>query len=149
MVRAGDYHTVLNRLVDQAGNDPQRLLVAFTAALSLRAPAEVTCPLAARLLGGDSARQEESAPLIAAASVAVAESQQEKSQAQAKWHRDGVVQLISVAKHHGILEGDVRAWAEKEGLYHEHGVIDRAARHCLDKIDRPPEWLVQRIKQQG
>lgn len=149
MVRAGDYRTVLNRLVDQAGNDPQRLLVAFTAALSLRAPAEVTCPLAARLLGSDSARQEEGAPLIAAASVAVAESQQEKSQAQAKWHRDGVVQLISVAKHHGIPEGDVRAWAEEEGLYHEHGVIDRAARHCLDKIDRPPEWLAQRIKPQG
>ncbi|RRQ24670.1 hypothetical protein D5687_00465 [Guyparkeria sp. SCN-R1] len=149
MVRAGDYRTVLNRLVDQAGNDPQHLLLAFTAALSLRAPAEVTCPLAARLLGSDSARRDESASLIAAASVAVAESQQEKSQTQAKWHRDGVVQLISVAKHHGILEEEVREWAEKEGLYHEHGVIERAARHCLDKIDKPPEWLTQRIKQQG
>ncbi|WP_410474134.1 hypothetical protein [Guyparkeria sp. TX1] len=149
MVRAGNYRTVLNRLVDQAGNDPQRLLLAFTAALSLRAPAEVTCPLAARLLGSDSARRDESAPLIAAASVAVAESQQEKSQTQAKWHRDGVVQLISVAKHHGILEEEAREWAEKEGLYHEHGVIERAARHCLDKIDKPPEWLTQRIKQQG
>ncbi|MFO7809299.1 tetratricopeptide repeat protein [Guyparkeria sp.] len=149
MVRAGEYRTVLNRLVDQAGSNPQRLLLAFTAALSLQAPAEVTCPLAARLLASDSARQEESAPLIAAASVAIAESQQEKSQAQAKWHRDGVVQLISVAKHHGILEGDVREWAEKEGLYHEHGVICRAARHCLNKVDKPPEWLVQRIKKEG
>ncbi len=149
MVRARDNHTVLNRLIDQTGNDGQRLLLAFTAALSLRAPAEVTCPLAARLLGSDSARQDESAPLIAAASVAIAESQQEKSQAQAKWHRDGVVQLISVAKHHGILEGDVREWAEREGLYHEHGVIDRTARHCLDKLDKPPEWLVLRIDQEG
>lgn len=148
MARAGDYRTVLNRLVDQAGNDPQQQLLAFTAALSLGAPAEITCPLAARLLASDSARQEESAPLIAAASVAVAESQQDKNQAQAKWHRDGVVQLISVAKHHGILEEEVRGWAEKERLYHEHGVIDRAARHCLEKIDRPPEWLAQCIKQE-
>ncbi len=149
MVRAGDYRTALNRLVDQAGNDPQQLLLAFTAALSLHAPAEVTCPLAARLLGSDSARQGESAPLIAAASVAVAESHDDKSQAQAKWHRDGVVQLISVAKHHGILEEEVREWAEKEGLYHEHGVIERATQHCLDNIDRPPEWLISHIKQAG
>ncbi|QGT79057.1 hypothetical protein GM160_09240 [Guyparkeria halophila] len=149
MVEAGDYRTVLNRLVDQVGDDPQRLRLAFTAALALRAPAEVTCPLAARLLASDAARQEEGAPLIAAASVAVAETQEEKSHSQAKWHRDGVVQLISVAKHHGILEGEIREWAEKEGLYHEHGVIDRAARHCLEKIDKPPEWLVKRLGQEG
>ncbi|MFW6021355.1 MAG: hypothetical protein ACOCPR_04630, partial [Guyparkeria sp.] len=43
MIEAGDYRTVLNRLVDEAGHDPDRLLLAFTAALALRAPAEVTC----------------------------------------------------------------------------------------------------------
>ncbi|MFP4251041.1 MAG: hypothetical protein ACOC02_03665 [Guyparkeria sp.] len=146
MIEAGDYRTVLNRLVDEAGHDPDRLLLAFTAALALRAPAEVTCPLAARLLASEETRRAEGAPLIAAASVAVAESQEEKSASQAKWHRDGVVQLISVAKHHGIPEGDVRDWAEKEGLYHEHGVIDRAARYCLGKIAQPPEWLIRRLQ---
>ena len=145
MVDAGDYRTVLNLLIDEAAHDEQALLLAFTAALALRAPAEAVCPLAARLLASDEARRGESAPLIAAASVAIAETQDDKNAAQAKWHRDGVVQLISVAKHHGILEQEVRDWAEAEGLYHEHGVIERAARHCLEKIDRPPQWLRQKL----
>ncbi|KTG17340.1 hypothetical protein AUR63_09315 [Guyparkeria sp. XI15] len=145
MIAAGDYRTVLNLLIDAATRDEQALLLAFTAALALRAPVEATCPLAARLLASDEARRGESAPLIAAASVAVAEIQEDKNAAQAKWHRDGVVQLISVAKHHGILEEEVRDWAETEGLYHEHGVIERAARHCLEKIEQPPEWLRQKL----
>lgn len=145
MIESGDYRTVLNLLIDEAARDEQALMLAFTAALALRAPTEAVCPLAARLLASDEARRGESAPLIAAASVAIAETQEDKSAAQAKWHRDGVVQLISVAKHHGILEQEVRDWAETEGLYHEHGVIDRAARHCLDKLDRPPEWLKQKL----
>ena len=145
MIEAGDYRTVLNLLIDEAARDEQALLLAFTAALALRAPAEAVCPLAARLLASDEARRGESAPLIAAASVAIAETQEDKSAAQAKWHRDGVVQLISVAKHHGILEEEVRDWADAERLYHEHGVIDRAAHHCLEKIDQPPEWLQRKL----
>ena len=145
MIEAGDYRTVLNLLIDAAARDEQALLLAFTAALALRAPAEAVCPLAARLLASDEARRGESAPLIAAASVAVAETQDDKNATQAKWHRDGVVQLISVAKHHGILEEEVRDWVETERLYHEHGVIERAARQCLEKIDRPPEWLRQKL----
>jgi len=145
MIEAGDYRTVLNLLIDQATHDPQALLLAFTAALALRAPAEAVCPLAARLLASEESRRAESAPLIAAASVAIAETQDDKTTTQAKWHRDGVVQLISVARHHGIPEQGVRDWAETEGLYHEHGVIDRTARHCLEKIDQPPQWLRQKL----
>lgn len=146
MIESGDYRTVLNLLIDAAAHDERALLLAFTAALALRAPAEAVCPLAARLLASDESRRGESAPLIAAASVAIAETQEDKNAAQAKWHRDGVVQLISVAKHHGILEQEVRDWAETEGLYHEHGVIDRAARHCLEKIEQPPQWLRQKLE---
>ena len=145
MVEAGDYRTVLNLLIDAASRHEQALMLAFTAALALRAPAEATCPLATRLLASDEARRGESAPLIAAAGVAIAETQEDKGATQAKWHRDAVVQLISVAKHHGILEEEVRDWAENEGLYHEHGVIDRAARHCLEKIEQPPEWLRRKL----
>lgn len=146
LVAAGEHHAALNLLVEEAAIDPDRLLLAFTGALALEAPAEVTCPLAARLLASEEARRQEDAPLIAAASVAVAETQQEKSVSQAKWHRDGVVQLISVARHHGVPEHTVKRWAEDEGLYHEHGVIDRAARHCLSKIPDPPEWLRRSIE---
>jgi len=145
MIEVGDYRTVLSLLIDQSADDPQALLLAFTAALALKAPAEVVCPLAGRLLVSDVSRREKSAPLIAAAAVAVAETQEEKTTMQAKWHRDAVVQLISVAKHHGILEEEVRDWVENEGLYHEQGVIDRAARYCLNKIDHPPGWLFRRL----
>lgn len=145
MIEAGDYRTVLNLLIDQARQNRQALLLAFTASLALRAPAEAVCPLAARLLASEESRRAESAPLIAAASVAIAETQEDKTTTQAKWHRDGVVQLISVAKHHGIPEQAVRDWAEAEGLYHEHDVIDRAARHCLEKIDQPPQWLTRKL----
>ncbi|MBN2871728.1 MAG: hypothetical protein JXJ30_02300 [Halothiobacillaceae bacterium] len=150
MIDCGGYHTVLNRLIDDvsrdAGGDEQSLLLAFTAALALRAPAEAACPLAARLLASDASRRDESAPLIAAASVAIAETQDERNATQAKWHRDGVVQLISVAKHHGILEEEVREWAETKGLYHEQGVIERAAEQCLARIEHPPEWLIKLLE---
>lgn len=146
LVAAGDYHAALNLLVDEAAVDPERLSTAFTAALALGAPAEVTGPLAARLLATEASRRQEDAPLIAAASVAVAETQQEKTPVQAKWHRDGVVQLISVARHHGIPEHEVRQWVENERLYHEHGVIGRAARHLLERLDSPPGWLRDHVE---
>ncbi len=141
MIIHGEYRSVLNLLVERAASDPEQLQLAFVTALALHAPAEVTCPLAARLLATDADRQAADAPLIAAASVAIAESQQEKSADQAKWHRDGVVQLISVAKHQGILEEEVREWADNEGLYHEQGIIERATRHGLQQIENPPRWL--------
>jgi len=147
LVAAGDYRAALNLLVDEAAVDPDRLLTAFTGALALGAPAEVTCPLATRLLATEASRRQEDAPLIAAASVAVAETQEDKNPAQAKWHRDGVVQLISVARHHGIPEHAVRQWVEDERLYHEHGVIARTARHCLSRLDSPPRWLRAQVEQ--
>lgn len=146
LVAAGDYRAALNLLVDEAAVDPARLLTAFTGALALDAPAEVTGPLAARLLATEASRKEEDAPLIAAAAVAVAETQEDKNPTQAKWHRDGVVQLISVARHHGIPEHAVRQWVEDERLYHEHGVIARTARHCLSRIDAPPGWLREHVE---
>ncbi len=146
LVAAGEHHAALNLLVEEAAIDPDRLLVAFTGALALGAPAEVTCPLATRLLATEEARRHEQAPLIAAASVAVAETQEEKSVSQAKWHRDGVSLLISVARHHGIPEHEVKQWVEDEGLYHEHGVVERAARQCLGRISDPPAWLRRSIE---
>ncbi|MDG4866711.1 hypothetical protein P8631_01630 [Guyparkeria sp. 1SP6A2] len=146
MIAHGEYRAVLNLLVERATSDPEQLQVAFVTALALNAPAEVTCPLAARLLATDAARQAADAPLIAAASVAIAETQEEKNTTQAKWHRDGVVQLISVAKHQGILEEEVREWADNEGLYHEQGIIERAARHGLGQIENPPQWLCSLVE---
>jgi tetratricopeptide (TPR) repeat protein len=145
LVAAGDYQAALNLLVDEAAVDPERLPTAFTAALALGAPAEVTAPLAARLLATEASRRQEDAPLIAAASVAVAETQQDRTPAQAKWHRDSVVQLISVARHHGIPEHEVRQWVEDERLYHEHGVIARTARRLLERLDSPPGWLREHV----
>jgi tetratricopeptide (TPR) repeat protein len=145
LVAAGDYQAALDLLVAEAAIDPERLATAFTAALALGAPAEVTGPLGARLLATEASRRQEDAPLIAAACVAVAETQREKTPAQAKWHRDGVVQLISVARHHGIPEHQVRQWVENERLYHEHGVIGRTARRLLERLDSPPGWLREHV----
>jgi tetratricopeptide (TPR) repeat protein len=146
LITAGRFRPALRTLIAVAEREPdsrrrqEQLRIAYSAALRVRAPTDVVAPLAARLLATEASRREPDAPAIAAAAVAVAETE-EKSPTQAKWHRDGVVLLISVAKHQGVLEEEIRDWVEHERLYHEHGIIERAARETIRQIDPLPEWL--------
>ncbi|ANJ67934.1 hypothetical protein A9404_11595 [Halothiobacillus diazotrophicus] len=125
----------------QATRDRDLTLIAFIIALKYRAPIDVAAPLAANLLLRDQDRQTESAPLIAAATMALAELPDERSIKRAHWHRDSMVQLISVAKHQGVPEAAVKLWAEDQRLYREHGIIDRAAEALRSELETPPAWL--------
>lgn len=115
--------------------------LALLLALAFHAPIDVIAPLASQLLMRDQDRQHPSAPLIAAASMAVAERPDHRSGKRAHWHRDAMVQFISVAKHQGVPEAAVKLWATDEKLLREHGVIWRAVEQLTQELSSPPEWL--------
>lgn len=126
----------------EARRDRNITLLAFIVALTHQAPIDIAAPLAANLLLRDQDRQAESAPLIAAAAMALAELPDERSIKRAHWHRDAMVQLISVAKHQGVPEAAVKQWAEDQRLYREHGIIERTRDALLTEVKNPPRWLV-------
>ena len=115
--------------------------LALLLALAFHAPIDVVAPLAAQLLMRDKDRQHPSAPLIAAASMAVAERPDERSGKRAHWHRDAMIQFISVAKHQGVPEAAVKLWAEDAQLLREHGVIWRAVEQLTQGLEHAPDWL--------
>lgn len=127
----------------EAGDEPDEVLIAYILCLVFRAPIDAAAPLAAKLLLRDKDRQTERAPLIAAAAMALAEIPDERSIKRAHWHRDAMVQLISVARHQGVPEAAVKQWAEDEKLLLEHGVIERAAKQLINELAPPPDWLLQ------
>ncbi|WP_407276200.1 tetratricopeptide repeat protein [Halothiobacillus sp. DCM-1] len=132
------------RDVPAAGADERRQ-TALILALAYQAPIDVVAPLAAQLLMRDKDRQHPSAPLIAAASMAVAERPDHRSIKRAHWHRDAMIQFISVAKHQGVPEAAVKRWAEDERLLREHGVIWRAIEQLTGELQHPPEWLPEAL----
>lgn len=125
----------------EAKRDRSITLIAYIVALTHRAPIDIAAPLAASLLQRDQDRQTESAPLIAAAAMALAELPDERSIKRAHWHRDAMVQLISVARHQGVPEAAVKQWAEDQRLYREHGIIDRARKMLIEEVQNAPAWL--------
>lgn len=127
----------------ESKRDRNITLIAYIVALRHQAPIDIAAPLAASLLLRDQDRQTESAPLIAAAAMALAEVPDERSIKRAHWHRDAMVQMISVAKHQGVPEAAVKQWAEDQRLYREHGIIERAYRMLLEEVQNPPVWLIE------
>lgn len=127
-----------------AERDPPQL--ALLLALAFHAPIDVVAPLAAQLLLRDKDRQHPEAPLIAAASMAVAERPDDRSSKRAHWHRDAMIQFISVAKHQGIPEAAVKRWAEDAQLLSEHGVIWRAIEQLTQGLEQPPDWLFEALE---
>ena len=115
--------------------------LALLLALAFHAPIDVVAPLAAQLLMRDKDRQHPSAPLIAGASMAVAERPDDRSSKRAHWHRDAMIQFISVAKHQGVPEAAVKLWAEDAQLLREHGVIWRAVEQLAQGLEQAPQWL--------
>ncbi len=118
---------------------------ALILALAFHAPIDVVAPLAAGLLMRDKDRQHPSAPLIAAASMAVAERPDHRSGKRAHWHRDAMIQFISVAKHQGVPEAAVKLWAEDEKLLREHGVVWRAIEQLSAELAHAPDWLTEAL----
>ena len=143
-LQAGYPDPLIKYLYQQAETRRDRniTLLAFIVALIHEAPIDIAAPLAANLLLRDQDRQAESAPLIAAAAMALAEQPDERSIKRAHWHRDAMVQLISVAKHQGVPEAAVKQWAEDQRLYREQGIIERAREALLSDVQNPPIWLV-------
>jgi hypothetical protein len=143
-LQAGHPDPLIKYLYQQAEarRDRNITLLAFIVALIHQAPIDIAAPLAANLLLRDQDRQAESAPLIAAAAMALAELPDERSIKRAHWHRDAMVQLISVAKHQGVPEAAVKQWAEDQRLYREQGIIERARETLLAEVQNPPIWLV-------
>ncbi|HUX81553.1 MAG TPA: hypothetical protein VMV35_01830 [Halothiobacillus sp.] len=143
-LQAGYPDPLIKYLYQQAETRRDRniTLLAFIVALIHEAPIDIAAPLAANLLLRDQDRQAESAPLIAAAAMALAEQPDERSIKRAHWHRDAMVQLISVAKHQGVPEAAVKQWAEDQRLYREQGIIERAREALLSDVHNPPIWLV-------
>ncbi len=129
----------------ESSQDHHTLLIAFILGLIFRAPIDVTAPLAAKLLLRDHDRQRRTAPLIAAASMALAEIPDERSSKRAHWYRDAMMQLISVAQHQGIPEAAVKQWAEDEQLLLEQGIIERTYQTLMHELTHIPPWLPQAI----
>lgn len=142
-LQAGQPDPLIKYLYQRAETQRDRnsTLIAFLIALAHQAPIDIAAPLAANLLLRDQDRQAETAPLIAAAAMALAELPDERSIKRAHWHRDAMVQLISVAKHQGVPEAAVKQWAEDQRLYREHGVIERALEALSSEVENPPSWL--------
>ena len=146
LVEQHEFKPVMRYLYAKATDGEQPLLLAYIVALALKAPTPVTCPLAARLLMRDADRRKPNAPLIAAASLAAAETFEQRNPEQAKWHRDAVVQLISVARHHGIHESEVKTWVDEQQLYSEQGVVARCIDTLSAELTDPPRWFSPLLK---
>ena len=149
---SGLYDPIIKALSSRANRaqSHEQFTLAYVAALALSAPTDIVAPLASALLLRDEDRKAERAPLIAASAVAVAEDPTDRSIKQAQWHRNSVVQLISVAKHHGVPEAAVKIWAEDEKLYRENGVIGRTQKELIKTLSPAPDWLrdaVDRFKE--
>jgi len=132
-----------------SATDQEDVLIAYILCLLFRAPIDAAAPLAAKLLLRDKDRQTERAPLIAAAAMALAELPDERSIKRAHWHRDAMIQMISVAKHQGVPEAAVKQWAEDEKLLLEQGVIERASERLINELTAPPSWLARAIEKAG
>jgi tetratricopeptide (TPR) repeat protein len=127
----------------QSAQDHQTLLLAFILGLMFLAPIDVTAPLAAKLLRRDEDRQKPTAPLIAAATMALAEIPDERSIKRAHWYRDAMMQLISVAQHQGVPEAAVKQWAIDAELLLEHHIIERTCQVLMKELTHTPPWLSQ------
>lgn len=125
--------------------DHQTRLLAFILGLMFLAPIDVTAPLAAQLLRRDEDRQKPTAPLIAAAAMALAEIPDERSLKRAHWYRDAMMQLISVAQHQGVPEAAVKQWAIDAELLLEHHIIERTYQTLIQELTQTPPWLSQAI----
>lgn len=125
--------------------DHQTRLLAFILGLMFLAPIDVTGPLAAQLLRRDEDRRKPTAPLIAAAAMALAEIPDERSLKRAHWYRDAMMQLISVAQHQGVPEAAVKQWAIDAELLLEHHIIERTYQTLIHELTQTPPWLSQAI----
>ncbi|HUM99878.1 MAG: hypothetical protein B7X12_07860 [Halothiobacillus sp. 20-53-49] len=125
--------------------DHQTRLLAFILGLMFLAPIDVTAPLAAQLLRRDEDRQKPTAPLIAAATMALAEIPDERSIKRAHWYRDAMMQLISVAQHQGVPEAAVKQWANDAELLLEHQIIERTYQTLIKELTHTPPWLSQAL----
>lgn len=125
--------------------DHQTQLLAFILGLMFLAPIDVTGPLAAKLLRRDEDRRKPTAPLIAAAAMALAEIPDERSLKRAHWYRDAMMQFISVAQHQGVPEAAVKQWAIDAELLLEHHIIERTYQTLIHELTQTPPWLSQAI----
>ncbi len=125
--------------------DHQTILLAYILGLAFHAPVDVAAPLAAKLLRRDQDRQKPSAIGIAAAVMALAEIPDERSTKRAHWHRDTMMQLISVARHQGVPEAAVKQWASDNNLLREHGIVERTYQSLIGELTHTPIWLSQAI----
>ncbi len=129
----------------ETARDHQTLLLAFILGLMFLAPIDVTAPMAAKLLRRDADRQKPTAPLIAAATMALAEIPDERSIKRAHWYRDAMMQLISVAQHQGVPEAAVKQWAIDAELLLEHQIIERTTQALIKELTHTPPWLYEAL----